>query len=106
MSRDQAPAGGCVNCGASVRTRKDGEWLCANCHRAAKAKWEKWPEAAAKELERAGKAWAKAKEREREAAAACYAAIVTAVERGLSEVSAAELAGVDRMTVRRALGKL
>jgi len=101
MSRDQAPAGGCLNCGAAVRTRKDGEWLCANC-----ASKQAKDETGAQALRRAGKAWTKAKEREREAAQACYAAIVKAVEGGMTEVRAAELAGVDRMTVRRALGKL
>ena len=34
------------------------------------------------------------------------AAIVAAVDSGMSEVEAAEIAGVNRMTVRRALGKL
>jgi hypothetical protein len=31
--RDQAPRGGCVNCGNPVRTRKSGLWLCYRCHR-------------------------------------------------------------------------
>lgn len=57
-------------------------------------------------LRRAGAAWAKARETERALAADMYAAIVDAVEGGVSEVQAAKLAGVDRMTVRRALGKL
>jgi DNA-binding GntR family transcriptional regulator len=39
-------------------------------------------------------------------AAELYAAIVQAVKDGMSEVEAAEIAGVNRMTVRRALGKL
>lgn len=97
---DQRPSGGCVNCGAPVRTRKDGEWICAACHKAD----QKIP--GAKPLVRAGKAWLKAQERERQAAADCYAAIVRAVEAGMTEVQAAELAGVNRMTVRRAVGKL
>jgi DNA-binding GntR family transcriptional regulator len=50
--------------------------------------------------------WHKARERERALAVALYAAIVAAVESGMSEVQAAKVAGVDRMTVRRALGKL
>ena len=50
--------------------------------------------------------WHKARERERALAAELYAAIVAAVESGMSEVQAAKVAGVDRMTVRRALGKL
>jgi len=54
----------------------------------------------------AGQAWRKAKEAERRAAEDCYAALVAAVAAGVSEVEAAKLAGVDRMTVRRALGKL
>lgn len=57
------------------------------------------------ELVKAGKAWARAKTREREAVAALYAAIQHAVENGMTEVEAAKLAGCDRMTVRRALGK-
>ena len=60
----------------------------------------------AEDVAKAGKQWHAAKARERDAAAKLYAAIVQAVEDGLSEVQAAELAGVNRMTVRRALGKL
>jgi hypothetical protein len=40
-----------------------------------------------------------------DASTALYAAIVDAVAAGTSEVEAAKLGGVDRMTVRRALGK-
>lgn len=58
------------------------------------------------QLVKAGKAWHDAKRKEREQAAALYEAIRGAVAGGLSEVEAARLAGVDRMTVRRALGKL
>ena len=50
--------------------------------------------------------WRNARERERALAVELYAAIVAAVESGMSEVQAAKVAGVDRMTVRRALGKL
>jgi DNA invertase Pin-like site-specific DNA recombinase len=50
--------------------------------------------------------WRKARERERALAVELYAAIVEAVDGGMSEVQAAKVAGVDRMTVRRALGKL
>ncbi len=50
--------------------------------------------------------WHKAREVERDLAAEPYAAIVAAVDSGMSEVQAAKVAGVDRMTVRRALGKL
>ena len=58
------------------------------------------------DLQKAGKEWQAAKKRERALAAKLYAAIVEAVESGMSEVQAAKVAGVDRMTVRRALGKL
>ena len=51
------------------------------------------------------KKWHAAKARERARAVELYAAIVQAVEGGMSEVQAAELAGVNRLTVRRALGK-
>lgn len=99
MTPAQRPAGGCVNCGEPVRTRKGGEWICANCYKADQAV----PVSA--RLVKSGKAWAKAQEREREAAAECYAAIAEAVEAGMTEVLAAELAGVNRLTVRRAVGK-
>ena len=56
-------------------------------------------------LERAAAAWHNAKTDERRKAAALYAAIRDAVEHGMSESEAARVAGVDRMTVRRALGK-
>jgi hypothetical protein len=59
-----------------------------------------------KPLETAGKAWAKSKETERARAADLYIAIKEFCDNGGTEVKAAELAGVDRMTVRRALGKL
>lgn len=58
------------------------------------------------DLAKAGKRWHAAKERERALAAELYDAIVKAVEGGMSEVQAAKVAEVDRMTVRRALGKL
>ena len=57
------------------------------------------------ELAQAAKKWHAAKKREREASAQLYAAIVQAVEGGMSEVEAARIAGVNRITVRRALGK-
>ena len=60
----------------------------------------------AEELAKAGKRWHAARDRERALAVELYAAIVQAVEGGMSEVQAAKVAGVDRMTVRRALGKL
>jgi DNA invertase Pin-like site-specific DNA recombinase len=57
-------------------------------------------------LEAVGKRWNAARSRERELAAELYEAIREAVEGGMSEAEAARVAGVDRMTVRRALGKL
>jgi hypothetical protein len=57
-------------------------------------------------LQHAGEAWSRAREVERMAAAGVQAIIRHAVESGMSEVQAAKIAGVDRMTVRRALGKL
>lgn len=60
----------------------------------------------ADELGKIGSRWHKARERERALAVELYAAIVAAVDSGMSEVQAAKVAGVDRMTVRRALGKL
>jgi DNA-binding GntR family transcriptional regulator len=60
----------------------------------------------ADELGKVADKWHKARERERTLAVEVYAAIVAAVDSGLSEVEAAEIAGVNRMTVRRALGKL
>jgi DNA-binding GntR family transcriptional regulator len=60
----------------------------------------------ADELGKVADRWHKACERERALAVELYAAIVAAVDSGMSEVEAAEIAGVNRMTVRRALGKL
>lgn len=57
------------------------------------------------ELVKHGKRWRKARDQEREAAEHTYESIRRAVASGTSEVQAAELAQVDRMTVRRALGK-
>jgi len=54
----------------------------------------------------AGRVWSAAKDDERAAMATLYAAVVAAHAAGVTEVEAARLAGVDRMTVRRALGKL
>jgi len=56
-------------------------------------------------LEAAGKRWNAARKKERELAAELYEAIREAVAGGMSEAEAARVAGVDRMTVRRALGK-
>lgn len=52
-----------------------------------------------------GEVWHAAREAERMAAAAVYAAIRHATEQGVPETRIANLVGVDRMTVRRALGK-
>lgn len=57
-------------------------------------------------LARAGVRWHRAKEQERRAMAVLRALIVESVADGMTEVDAAKVAGVDRMTVRRALGKL
>lgn len=56
-------------------------------------------------LEAVGKRWNAAREKERALAAELYGAIREAVEGGMTEAEAARVAGVDRMTVRRALGK-
>ena len=60
----------------------------------------------ATELTKAGKAYRVAKERERERMAALYEVIRDYCANGGTESEAARLADVDRMTVRRALGKL
>jgi hypothetical protein len=56
-------------------------------------------------LAAASRKWHEAKHAERAAMIVLYSAIARAVEAGMSEVSVAQQAGVDRMTVRRALGK-
>lgn len=58
------------------------------------------------ELAKSANAWRKAKERERLMAAEMYEQIRRAVKNGMSESEAARVSGVDRMTIRRALGKL
>jgi len=58
------------------------------------------------DLAKVAKKWHNAKETERTRAADLYVAIREFCDNGGTEVKAAELAGVDRMTVRRALGKL
>jgi DNA invertase Pin-like site-specific DNA recombinase len=58
------------------------------------------------ELFEAGLDWEQAREDERKAASVCYQAIRQAHAQGASERRIAEVTGVDRMTVRRALGKL
>lgn len=59
-----------------------------------------------KALDKAGHDWKVSRRAEREDAERAIKAIRKAVEAGTSEVRAAKIAGVDRMTVRRALGKL
>jgi hypothetical protein len=54
----------------------------------------------------AGQIFSKARAAQREASGAVYTAIENASRAGISEVQIAKLAGVDRMTVRRALGNL
>lgn len=56
-------------------------------------------------LTKAGRTWQSAKQRERDAMADLYAAIVESYNSGIPETLIAKTAGVDRMTVRRALGK-
>lgn len=56
-------------------------------------------------LRRSGKKWSAARANEREAAEAAYAAIAAAAAAGIAETRIAKELGVDRMTVRRALGK-
>jgi len=57
-------------------------------------------------LAKVAKQWHNARDKERALAADLYVAIREFCDNGGTEVKAAELAGVDRMTVRRALGKL
>ena len=56
-------------------------------------------------LARDGKRWKRSKQSERDAMAALYSSIVDAASSGITETDIARAAGVDRMTVRRALGK-
>lgn len=58
----------------------------------------------AHDLATAATQWHAAKRAERDAMAVLYAAIRVAVAGGLSQSETARVAGVDRMTVRRALG--
>jgi len=57
------------------------------------------------QLSETAKRWHTAKNRERQLAADLYSSIRLAVDDGMSESEAARVASVDRMTVRRALGK-
>jgi DNA invertase Pin-like site-specific DNA recombinase len=56
-------------------------------------------------LQAAGASWLEARHHERERASDLYQAIRDFIAEGGTEVAAARLAGCDRMTVRRALGK-
>ena len=56
-------------------------------------------------LATAGRRFAKARQAQTDAADALYAAIVAACDAGMTETEAARVAGVDRMTIRRARGK-
>jgi len=58
------------------------------------------------DLAKVSKQWHAARDRERQLAALLYAEIRLTVLEGMSESEAARVARVDRMTVRRALGKL
>jgi DNA invertase Pin-like site-specific DNA recombinase len=107
MSADQAPSGGCENCGGPVRTRKGHGWVCAECEKLLDRQANDRPTPRRLlRLKTIGAKWHAARQAERDMAGLLYAAIVEAVEGGVSEVEAAKIAGVDRMTVRRALGKL
>jgi transposase len=57
------------------------------------------------ELAKIGKQFRAATDRRKAIAVQLHAAIRAAVADGMSEMQAAKVAGVDRMTVRRALGK-
>ena len=59
----------------------------------------------ANDLAKIAATWHKARNTERALAISTHAEIVTTVGEGMTEVEAARVAGVDRMTVRRALGK-
>ena len=59
-----------------------------------------------RELAKVAERWHKARQRERELATQMYDLIRAAHQSGLPETHIAKIAGVDRMTVRRALGKL
>jgi DNA-binding transcriptional regulator YhcF (GntR family) len=61
--------------------------------------------AAEADLRVAADRWHRIKAREREAMTALHRAVREASEAGLSEARLAELAGVTRNTVRRALGR-
>jgi hypothetical protein len=58
-----------------------------------------------KELVRVAAKWRKARDLQKELAPQLYELINIAHGNGMPETKIAELAGVDRMTVRRALGK-
>jgi hypothetical protein len=53
-----------------------------------------------------GAIWDRAKDEEREIAGSAYAAVKDAADAGLPETQIADLLGVNRITVRRALGKM
>jgi len=53
-----------------------------------------------------GAIWDRAKDEEREIAGSAYAAVKEAADAGLPETEIADLIGVNRTTVRRALGKM
>ena len=57
------------------------------------------------ELAKCGSDLAAARERQDDALRALATAVMAAVEAGTSEVRAASLAGVNRLTIRRMLGK-
>lgn len=79
----------CSTCERKPYGQVDGEWMCKRCYQL----W--WD----------GKDWAEARANERKRSKIAYASIRKAHAEGYPETAIAALMGVDRMTVRRALGK-
>lgn len=80
----------CAVCGAPLAGPGPHEdWLCARCERVSEA----------------GRVWREARAQERADAAQAHEEIRSAYADGYTETTIAQLMGVDRMTVRRALGK-
>jgi ribosomal protein L37AE/L43A len=88
--RMQKPAEGCAVCGSQIQLRHDGEeWMCAPCYG----------------IVTTGREWNQARDELAALGDSMKNAIRYFVGQGGTEVDAARLAGVDRMTVRRVLGK-
>ena len=86
--RQQMPAT-CDVCDGTPVARADDTWMCQRCY----------------DLWFAGQEWATSRATERARAQIAYAAINQAHIDGYPETTIASLMNVDRMTVRRALGK-